>query len=121
VNDRHRAHRKKPKFLTEEPELYPELFPVWEAFNSLHSSRDSNGMAVSALRPADVIAFLNLRLFGDQEAVSEWYDFIAALDSEWLFWAREKVDAKESEKGKRNANNLHGTGRKRISKRRKTG
>ena len=41
------------------------------------------------------MAYLRL-IVPDEESVRFWYDLVAAMDSEWLLWARESSDKRST-------------------------
>lgn len=87
---------KRVPALENRPELFDDLVPVWQAFNQLHSGRQS-GFGISPLRTSDILAYLKFRKIEDLE----FYELILTMDNEWLKWASNKQKQEQEAKKKK--------------------
>lgn len=87
--------------LEEEPTLFSDLVPYWNAFHILSSSR-SSGMSVGAIPlPAYESYF---RIFGidSLEEQLNYIKFVGVLDSEFLLWQGEKSEQRQKKNKAKN-------------------
>ena len=79
-----------PKVLEERPELFPDLYPVWDAFWYLHSTR-SSGMSIGGILTSEIISYWrDLIGITDQAEVAEKANYIRKMDDEYLRIIRAK-------------------------------
>ena len=70
------------------PELYSDLIQVWQAFNQLHSGRQS-GFGANPLCTTDIVSLMSLYGIDD----TGFYELILAMDNEWCKWASVMVSS----------------------------
>jgi hypothetical protein len=96
-----RAKRGEPTpALEDRPVLYEDLLYVWQAFNELHTGRQS-GFGPAPFAPGDILAWMNIHGFTEVEERVELYELLLAMDSTWLMWAddrRKRKKPKEEDK-----------------------
>jgi hypothetical protein len=91
------AKGKRTPALEKKPFLYDDLIPVWQAFNQLHSTRQS-GFGLNPISTADIDIWLKLH---NVENSLDYYDLILAMDTEWLKWASDKQKQEHEAKKKK--------------------
>jgi hypothetical protein len=96
--------------LESRPELYDDLLPAWNAFNTLHSARGS-GLGGEPLRVSDITAWLDVYDIAGEER-TELFELIRVLDDVWLDHIRTEL------KEKTDADPPHSNRRKRRNRRR---
>lgn len=87
--------------LEEEPILFPDLLPYWNAFHILSSSRNS-GLSIGTIPlPAYESYF---RIFGidSLEERFNYIKFVGVLDSEFVSWQGEKNEQKRKRSERKN-------------------
>jgi len=90
------AKGKRVPAIENRPELFDDLIPIWQAFEQLHSGRQS-GFGISPLRTSDILTYLNFRQIDDLE----FYELILAMDNEWCKWASDKHTQEQNAKKKK--------------------
>lgn len=69
------------------PELEPELYRVWNVFQTLHAARPVNGFAACPLSIADIAALLQIYELDPDDSRDMFY-IIQHLDGVWLHFIR---------------------------------
>ncbi len=79
--------------LEEEPEIFPDLIPIWNAFMILSRSRQS-GFGIGYIPYQEIIAYLNENDIFEKIYRDEWIRWIQYLDHEYL-----KIQSKDLKNG----------------------
>ena len=80
-----------PPALQRKPDLYGDLFPVWNGFWDLNSSRPV-GMGLSAIPILDIISYCREIHGLCGEDLRDWFRLIRAMDESYLDQKRPKSD-----------------------------
>ncbi len=78
--------------LDAKPKLYPDLVPVWNAFQELSSARHVGMGGASAIPPSDIAAYLDLIGIHDGESRSLWFRLLRGMDDALLKASRKKQE-----------------------------
>ena len=78
-----------PKPLRDRPELFEDLYPIWEAFWFLHPSRQI-GMDVGAIALQDIISYWKMVGVEGRSELMERVALVRAMDNTFLEYARNK-------------------------------
>lgn len=88
--------------LENQPEIYDDLFDVWQAFQDLNNSRTA-GFDVNPIQISQIEAWLRLHRITDYEEQQDYFYLIRKLDDEWLRLIRDKRSKKPENKKHGNA------------------
>ncbi len=75
--------RKKGREVPEEPELYLDLYDVWNAFMDIHARREVSFSGVNPITEPRIESWLNIHEIYDSELRRDYFYFITLLDSKW--------------------------------------
>jgi len=95
------AEGKSVPALDTMPELFPDLKPYWDAFQTLSSSRQS-GMGLGYIPFSEIIHYLgpNWLNITDLEERQDYVNFIRVLDHEYVKFQSNKAESDRKSKGK---------------------
>lgn len=80
-----RARQGKPTpAIDNQPELFEDLIPVWEAFEDLAKARQRDLGTPLPITFAEITAWLDLHGIEGHDTRLEWAGLIRALDETWL-------------------------------------
>ena len=79
----YRIMKKRGKPVPEPPDLFFDLFDVWNAFIALHTRRDVTMAGIAAISEQRIESWLNIHGIFDQESRQEYYRLITRLDDQW--------------------------------------
>jgi len=81
--------------LDKRPDIDSSVVIIWEAFNTLHTTRNMSGMQPTAITITDILAWLEINYIFDLELRSDILNLIVAMDAEWLSWALKQSKSKK--------------------------
>lgn len=83
--------------LEDEPELFDDLVPYWNAFHVLSSSR-SSGMSIGAIPLPAYESYFRIFRIDSLEERLEYIHYVSILDGEFLKWQGEKSEKDRKKK-----------------------
>ena len=72
------------KTLSDEPELFPHLYWVWDAFGELNYRRGVSMAGPVPITMADIEAYARYRGINSQEERDRLLNYLRILDQEWM-------------------------------------
>ena len=98
--------------LDEEPELFGDLAPYWNAFSILSSSRNT-GMSVGAIPLPAYESYFRIMGIDSLEERFRYIKFVGILDSEYLKWNGEQSEKERKKNESKNKTKSHSAPRRR--------
>ena len=83
------ASGKHVPALENRPTLLPFLEGPWRAFQDLSATRRESGWGPVRLVMSDIESWFRFHGYTDRELMSEWFQWILAMDVHWLWLTQE--------------------------------
>ena len=81
-----RRRGQRVAILDNEPELFPDLLPIWSAFAKLSAGRPIGPAGPCGLPAGEIVAYLEFIGIEGTEDRMDFFHLIRALDNEFIAW-----------------------------------